>query len=57
MTVGSSSSGGSSCLTLQPVPEDLARSNPELASYRYLAIGDQIVLVDPNQQKIVQLID
>ncbi|MDB5636594.1 MAG: putative exported protein of unknown function [Bradyrhizobium sp.] len=57
-TVGSnSSSGGSSCLTLQPVPEDLVRSNPELASYRYLAIGDQIVLVDPNQQKIVQLID
>jgi hypothetical protein len=57
-TVGSSSSsGGSSCLTLQPVPEDLVRSNPELASYRYLAIGDQIVRVDPNQQKIVQLID
>jgi hypothetical protein len=60
-TVGSSSSSGSgsdsSCLTLQPVPEDLVRSNPELSSYRVLAIGDQAVLVDPRQQKIVEVID
>jgi hypothetical protein len=60
-TVGSSSSSGSGsdsgCLTLQPVPEDLVRSNPELSSYRVLAIGDQAVLVDPRQQKIVEVID
>jgi hypothetical protein len=53
----SSSLSDSSCLTLQPVPEDLVRSNPELSSYRYLAIGDQVVLVDPGQKKIVQVID
>ena len=61
-TVGSTSpSGGgtsaSNCLSLQPVPEELARTHPELSSYRYLAVGDQVVLVDPQQQKIVQVID
>jgi hypothetical protein len=58
-TVGSNSSSGldSRCLALQPVPEELVRNNPELASYRYLAIGDEIVLVDPRQQKVVQVID
>jgi hypothetical protein len=33
------------------------RSNPELGSYRYLAIGKQVVLVDPRQQKIVEVVD
>jgi hypothetical protein len=62
-TVGttSSSSGASSsgptCLSLKKVPDELAKSNPELASYQYLAIGDQVVLVDPQNQKIVQVID
>jgi hypothetical protein len=60
-TVGSASSSGSvsdsSCLQLQPMPEELARNNPELSQYRYLAIGDEVVLVDPRQQKIVQMID
>jgi hypothetical protein len=68
VTVGSTSppggatspSGGvmaSNCLSLQPVPEEMVRSRPELSSYRYLAIGDEIVLVDPQTQKIVQVID
>jgi len=61
-TVGSTSpsraeTSASNCLSLQPVPEEVARSHPELSSYRYLAIGDQLVLVDPQQQKIVQVID
>jgi hypothetical protein len=62
---GSSPSGSStsaslsdqSCLTLQPVPEELTRNNPELSQYRYLAIGEQIILVDPRQQKVVEVID
>ena len=53
-TVGSS---GPTCLSLRPVPEELARSRPELASDKYLAIGDQVVLVDPHDQKIVQVIN
>lgn len=60
-TVGSTSPSGSlsdsSCLTLLPVPEELVRNNPELSSYRYLAIGDQIVLVDPRQQKVVEVVN
>ncbi|MGY3616688.1 DUF1236 domain-containing protein [Bradyrhizobium sp. USDA 10063] len=60
-TVGSTTpSGGmsaSNCLSLQPVPEEMVRNNPDLGNYRYLAVGDQIVLVDPQQQKIVQVID
>ena len=53
-TVGSS---GPACLSLRPVPDELARSRPELASDKYLAIGDQIVLIDPHDQKIVQVIN
>ncbi len=60
-TVGSTApSGGmsaSNCLSLQPVPEEMVRSNAELSNYRYLAVGDQIVLVDPQQQKVVQVIE
>ena len=44
-------------LSLQPVPEELVRNHPELSSYRVLAIGDDMVLVDPQQQKVVQVID
>jgi hypothetical protein len=53
----SASMPDSGCLALQPVPEELVRANPELSSYRYLAIGDQVVLVDPREQKIVEVID
>lgn len=56
-TSGSSSVSDASCLTLQPVPEELVRANPEFGSYRYLAIGEQVILVDPRQQKIVEVID
>src|SRR5947209_12858504 len=53
----SGSSPDSSCLTLQPVPEEIARNNPELGQYKMLAIGDQVVLVDPRQQKVVEVIE
>jgi hypothetical protein len=56
-TVGSTASSGATCLSLRPVPEELARSNPDLASDKYLAIGNQVVLVDPHDQKVVQVID
>jgi Protein of unknown function (DUF1236) len=56
-TSSSSGSSGPTCLSLKRVPDELAKSNPELASYQYLAIGDQVVLVDPQNQKVVQVID
>jgi hypothetical protein len=53
----SGSSADASCLTLQSVPEEIARNNPELGQYKMLAIGDQVVLVDPRQQKVVEVIE
>jgi Protein of unknown function (DUF1236) len=60
-TTGSTSPSGSvadsNCLTLQPVPEELVRANPQFESYRYLAIGEQLVLIDPREQKVVEVVD
>jgi hypothetical protein len=59
-TTGSTSSRtalDSGCLTLQNLPDDLARANPDLRNFKMLAIGEQIVLVDPQQQKVVEVID
>jgi hypothetical protein len=60
-TTGSTSPSGAApdanCLTLQPVPEELVRANPDLGSYRYLAIGEQVVLIDPREQKVVEVVD
>jgi hypothetical protein len=56
-TSGSASVSEASCLTLQRVPEELVRANPEFGSYRYLAIGEQVILVDPSRQQIVEVID
>jgi hypothetical protein len=57
---GSATSGtlsDTSCLTLQQVPEDLVRANSELGNYRMLAVGEQIVLIDPREQKVVEVFD
>ena len=35
----------------------MVRDHPELRNLRYLAIGEEAVLVDPQQNKIVQVID
>lgn len=59
-TVGTTPAGvtsTSNCLSLQPVPEEMVRDNAELRNYRYLAVGNQVVLVDPQQQKVVQVIE
>jgi uncharacterized protein DUF1236 len=59
-TAGAPPSGGTSalnCLSLQPVPEEMVRDNAELRNYRYLAVGNQVVLVDPQQQKVVLVIE
>jgi hypothetical protein len=50
------SGAGPQCLTLQPVPSSIANDNPDLKKYQMLAIGDDIVLVDPDQKKVVDVI-
>lgn len=54
---GSGTLSDTSCLQLQAIPDELARSNPELGSYRMLAIGDQVILVDPREKKIVEVVE
>src|SRR5688572_20564749 len=59
-TTGSTQSSGAldaNCLQLQAIPQELARDNPQLSSYRMLMIGDQIVLVDPEQRKVVEVVE
>jgi hypothetical protein len=50
------SGAGSQCLTLQPVPSSIVNGNPDLKQYKMLSIGDDVVLVDPSQKKIVDVI-
>ena len=42
---------------LDSVYDKDTRTNPQLSQYRYLAIGDEVVLIDPRRQKIVEVID
>jgi hypothetical protein len=60
-TTGSTGQPGAAfdanCLTLQAVPEELTRANPDLGNYKMLAIGEQVVLIDPQEQKVVEVID
>jgi len=55
-TTSQVSSSGSSCLSLHPVPASLANGNTELRSYQYLAIGDDIILVNPKDKTVVDVI-
>ena len=50
------SSTGNQCLSLQPVPTSLANDNPDLKGYQMLAIGEDIVLIDPSSKKVVDVI-
>lgn len=50
------SGSGSQCLSLRPVPSSLVSQNPKLRSYQMLAIGDDVILVDPSQKKVVDVI-
>jgi len=55
-TTSQVSSSGNQCLSLQPVPASLAKENPDLKRYQMLAIGQDVVLVDPSSKKIVDVI-
>ena len=44
--------GPSGCLQLSELPPSLADRMPELRGYKYVSIGDDIVLVDPQSRKV-----
>jgi len=56
MTSAQVSSQGPTCLPMQPVPESLASQNPDLRGYQMLAVGSDVVLIDPKDQKVVDVI-
>ena len=59
-TTGSTAASGgfdANCLTLQNLPDEMASANPDLRNYKMLTIGRQLVLVDPQQQTVVEVID
>jgi hypothetical protein len=55
-TTSQVSSSGNQCLSLQPLPASLAADNPDLKQYQMLAIGQDIVLIDPSSKKVVDVI-
>jgi hypothetical protein len=38
------------------VLQDLARNNLDLANLSYVAVGNQVVLVDPRERRVVDVI-
>lgn len=56
MTSSQVSSAGGICLTEQPVPDSLASQNPDLKGYNFLKVGNDIVLIDPKDNKVIDVI-
>jgi len=56
MTSSQVSSSGGTCLTEQPVPDALASQNQDLKGYNFLKVGNDIVLIDPKDQKVIDVI-
>jgi hypothetical protein len=54
VTVGSEVSSG---IRFTPFPELVTREVPEVRSYQYCIKGDDVVLVDPGEHRIIDLID
>jgi hypothetical protein len=54
---GSGALSSLSCLELQAVPQEVLSANPELKAVRMLSIGEQVVLIDPDQRRIVEVVE
>ena len=44
-------------VTLQPVPETLVTAIPDASHYRYVAVDNRIVFVDPETNRIVAVVN
>ncbi|HKH33540.1 MAG TPA: DUF1236 domain-containing protein [Beijerinckiaceae bacterium] len=44
------------CVELSQVPQRIVSEVPELRSYRYFAIGEEIAIVEPESRRIVEII-
>ncbi|MBV9066684.1 MAG: DUF1236 domain-containing protein [Methylobacteriaceae bacterium] len=44
-------------ITLERFPEVIYSEEPELKSYEYVVVQEQVALVDPQSREIVEIID
>jgi hypothetical protein len=44
-------------ITINRFPEDIVREVPEIRSYEFCVKGNQVVLVDPTEHRVVEVID
>ena len=44
-------------VTLEPVPEQIYTTAPEVKKYRYFYWKDRVVFVDPDSHKVVDIVD
>ena len=44
-------------VTPQPMPDDVGRKVPQIKTHRFLITADQIVIVDPKDNKVAELIE
>ena len=44
-------------ISLQPMPADVGRKVPQVKSHRFFVTGQQIVLVDPSDNKVADIIN
>lgn len=40
---------------LSPLPEDLYTEVPTMRNYRYIVVGDEIVLVEPQTRRVIEV--
>jgi Protein of unknown function (DUF1236) len=45
------------CVELSSVPQQIVADVPELRSYRYFAIGEEIAIVEPESRRIIEIIE
>ncbi len=44
-------------VSLLPMPSEIGRKVPQIKAHRFLVTADQIVIVDPKDNKVTELID
>jgi Protein of unknown function (DUF1236) len=44
-------------VTPQPIPNEVGRKVPQIKTHRFLVTADQIIIVDPKDNKVAELIE
>jgi hypothetical protein len=44
-------------VTPQPIPEEIGRKVPQIKTHRFVLTADQVVIVDPKDNKVAELVE